>query len=189
MRRNQHHPTIWHSIAIGLTVLTTAVSLLALSATPITARGQQNIQCNTTYVVQAGDDLFRLSLKYNVSIAALQSVNNISDANLIFIGQSLCIPAGNAPASNTPVPLSGYSPTVVPNATSQVGDVGTEPPVDAIGNFLEICTICSAKDINATQLQYRQGQSVCASVKPFENSGAVAWYRVNRAWCAWYHFF
>lgn len=188
MRRNQHHFRIWHLIAIGLTVFCTAGSSLVLNPTPITARGTQNIQCANTYVVQLGDDLFRISLHFNTTIAVLQSVNNISDANVIFVGQTLCIPTGSVPAGNTVV-QPGFSPNVVPNSPTQVGDIGTEPPVDAIGNFLEICTICTVKDINATQLQFRQSQSVCASVKPFDNTGAVAWYRVNRAWCAWYGIF
>ena len=191
MRRKQHYLTLFpyqtvlRSIAIGLTILCTVTSLLALNTQAISAQGQQNVQCDSTYTVQAGDDLFQISLHFNVSIAALQSVNNISNANLIFAGQTLCIPAGSAAVPGT---VTGAAPGVPANVANNnnVGDIGTEPPVDAIGNFLEICATCSANDIDATQLQFRQGQSICASVKLVPGDKALGWYRVNRQWCAWY---
>ncbi|MFP4016725.1 MAG: LysM peptidoglycan-binding domain-containing protein, partial [Halanaerobiales bacterium] len=43
------------------------------------------------YTVKAGDSLYRISLKYNVSISTIKSVNNLS-SNIIYIGQKLEIP-------------------------------------------------------------------------------------------------
>ncbi|MGB8644569.1 MAG: LysM peptidoglycan-binding domain-containing protein [Anaerolineae bacterium] len=45
-----------------------------------------------TYVVQPGDNLYRIALKYNVSIYALMQANGISNPNYIFAGQVLTIP-------------------------------------------------------------------------------------------------
>jgi LysM repeat protein len=45
-----------------------------------------------TYVVQPGDNLYRIAIRYNVSLTALGSANNISNYNLIFVGQVLQIP-------------------------------------------------------------------------------------------------
>jgi LysM repeat protein len=45
-----------------------------------------------THVVQRGENLFRISLRYNVSIAALMQANGILNPNLIYAGQVLRIP-------------------------------------------------------------------------------------------------
>jgi peptidoglycan-N-acetylglucosamine deacetylase len=45
-----------------------------------------------TYVVQPGDNLFRLALRYNTTIYALANANNIVNVNLIYVGQKLIIP-------------------------------------------------------------------------------------------------
>jgi len=45
-----------------------------------------------TYVVQRGDNLFRLALRYNTTIHAIANANNIANINLIFVGQKLVIP-------------------------------------------------------------------------------------------------
>ena len=48
-----------------------------------------------TYVVQPGDNLYRLSLRFNVTMLALMTENNIVDANRILVGQTLRIPQSN----------------------------------------------------------------------------------------------
>lgn len=45
-----------------------------------------------TYVVQPGDNLYRISLRFNVSLAELIRINNIADANRVFVGQRLTLP-------------------------------------------------------------------------------------------------
>jgi LysM repeat protein len=45
-----------------------------------------------TYVVQQGDTLFKIALRFGVTVAALQSANNISDPNKVYPGQVLKIP-------------------------------------------------------------------------------------------------
>lgn len=45
-----------------------------------------------TYVVQPGDNLFRISLRFGVPLTRLAAVNNIVNYNLIYIGQVLVIP-------------------------------------------------------------------------------------------------
>ncbi|MEO0561370.1 MAG: LysM peptidoglycan-binding domain-containing protein [Chloroflexota bacterium] len=47
----------------------------------------------TTYVVQTGDNLYRISLRFNTSFQALADLNGIDDPNVIFIGQELVVPA------------------------------------------------------------------------------------------------
>jgi LysM repeat protein len=46
----------------------------------------------TTYVVRPGDNLYRISLRFNVSMLALSEANGIVNVNKIFAGQVLVIP-------------------------------------------------------------------------------------------------
>ncbi len=69
-------------------VMVVLLSLMLTSAAPAFA--------DTTYVVQPGDTLFIISLKFGVSQAALISANGITNPNLIFVGQRLIIPSAGS---------------------------------------------------------------------------------------------
>jgi LysM repeat protein len=47
-----------------------------------------------TYVVQAGDTLFRISQRYNVSMEEIIIANQLANPNRLAVGQSLIIPVG-----------------------------------------------------------------------------------------------
>jgi LysM repeat protein len=74
---------------------------------------------NTSYVVQPGDNLFRISLRFNTTVAALAAANGITNVNLIFAGQTLIIPGpgGNVPPPVTTPPAGG---TPAPGTTTYV---------------------------------------------------------------------
>ena len=46
----------------------------------------------TTYVIQPGDNLYRIALRNGISLTDLAEANNITNFNLIFIGQTLTLP-------------------------------------------------------------------------------------------------
>jgi len=48
--------------------------------------------CRWIHPVSRGQNLFRISLRYGVSMSAIVQANGISNPNLIYAGQSLCIP-------------------------------------------------------------------------------------------------
>lgn len=48
--------------------------------------------CRWLHPVSSGQNLFRISLRYGVSISTIVQANDISDPNLIYAGQTLCIP-------------------------------------------------------------------------------------------------
>ena len=54
------------------------------------------VNCNPNgqvHIVRQNENLFRISLQYNVSIAALVSCNGIANKNLIYIDQQIVIPS------------------------------------------------------------------------------------------------
>lgn len=46
----------------------------------------------TYYTVQGGDTLFSIALRFGSTVPAISRANNITNQNLIFVGQKLCIP-------------------------------------------------------------------------------------------------
>ena len=83
-------------IALGL-----ALALLAMLA-PGVASAQGIGQ---THVVQPGENLFRIALRYGVSIQAFATINGIVNPAMIYVGQRLVIPADVAAVTSpTPTP-------------------------------------------------------------------------------------
>ncbi len=75
---------------------------------------------SVTHTVQAGENLFRISLRYNTLMAAIASASGISNYDLIYVGQTLTIPCASGSSSSAPV---YYAP------------VPTAPPFDANGDL------------------------------------------------------
>ncbi|MFW6082549.1 MAG: LysM peptidoglycan-binding domain-containing protein [Chloroflexota bacterium] len=48
--------------------------------------------CRWNHVVASGQNLYRISLHYGVSMYAIAQANNITNMNLIYAGDTLCIP-------------------------------------------------------------------------------------------------
>ncbi len=88
------------------------MSLVVLPGPTLHAQG-------TTYTVQPGDNLYRISLKFNISIAAIQQANGIENANLIFVGQVLQIPGSDGTTQPTAAP---GQPTTAPTAAPSGGE-------------------------------------------------------------------
>ncbi|MBE2266901.1 MAG: LysM peptidoglycan-binding domain-containing protein [Anaerolinea sp.] len=70
--------------------------LVMASASPMLA--QDNV-----HVVQPGENLFRISLQYDVDITALAQANGITNTWQIYSGQRLVIPGVTPPAAEAPV--------------------------------------------------------------------------------------
>ncbi|MBL8117685.1 MAG: LysM peptidoglycan-binding domain-containing protein [Anaerolineae bacterium] len=93
------------------------LSLLALLFALASTTLAQN-PGETTHVVQPGENLFRISLRYNVSMASIASRNNIANLNLIYVGQTLIIPAGGTTNPPPATAAPGVTPTPPPPSTS-----------------------------------------------------------------------
>ena len=70
------------------TTVPTAAPTAAPTAVPTTAPSGEK-----THVVQPGENLFRISLYYGMSYESLAAANGIINPDLVYIGQSLIIPA------------------------------------------------------------------------------------------------
>ncbi len=81
------HPLIHGFVMISL------LASIVLAFTPQVARAE----CNVYHQVVRGQNLFRISLRYGVSMQAIAAANGIADVSRIYAGQTLYIPCvGNA---------------------------------------------------------------------------------------------
>ena len=113
--------------ATPTTTATTSAGALIPTAAPLTATPQPEIvqatptpeptpaatpaagsgDGTTTYTVEAGDSLYGIAARFDVSADAILQANGMSDGSLILIGQELTIPlpaaggAGSAPGGST----------------------------------------------------------------------------------------
>ena len=88
-----------------------ALALLGLLLSPMAARADGPI----VYVVQPGDNLFRIGLRYGLTAQQIASANNLSSVSQIVVGQRLVIPAPGAASA------PAYSPTSTAQSYYVVG--------------------------------------------------------------------
>jgi len=67
-------------------------------------------QANTdTYIVQKGDILSRLAADFGTTIKTLISMNNLSNPDVLYVGQELRVPAGSRKSSSSSSSSKSYS--------------------------------------------------------------------------------
>ncbi len=79
-------------------ILVATTLVLASAASVAVAAPQAWYTCAAYHTVRYGENLNSISAMYGVSVQALMAANNIYNPNLIYAGQTLCIPG------STPVP-------------------------------------------------------------------------------------
>ena len=99
---------------VSLVCLACITSLTAISR-PVAAQTKQQ-----TVIVQPGETLYRIALRYGVTVDAIVRANNLVDPSYIYAGQTLIIPNGAAP---TPAAVAATSqPLYAVNYIVQPGD-------------------------------------------------------------------
>lgn len=100
--------------------------------TPTTSPGTPGAPI--VHVVQRGENLFRIALRYNTTVEAIAAANGIHNPQLIYVGQKLTIPRGGA----TPPPGGGRTHVVQPgeNLFRIALRYGTTPQAIAVANNL-----------------------------------------------------
>ncbi len=119
--------------AVATTEATSAATPAAtapVTATPLatavaTAAPTAVTEIPATYTVQPGDNLYRISLKFNTTMQALMELNGLANPNVIFVGQVLKIPGGTAaaqPGATPGAPVgTGTAEAIPTNLASNVG--------------------------------------------------------------------
>jgi len=82
--------------ALAFTTPTPTLAPLLPTASPTLNTGTGGTGGPCSHVVQQGDNLFRISLRYNVPIQTIATANNIVNINIINIGDTLNIPGCNS---------------------------------------------------------------------------------------------
>jgi len=82
---------------------------------------RQSLSC-TWYTVQPGDWLSRIASRYGLSWQTLASTNHLSNPNLIYPHEALCIPLGTAASPPPSAPASPPVPTQTTPSTFIAGD-------------------------------------------------------------------
>ncbi len=108
------------SMTAGVTATVKVAATSVMTSTP-SAKATP-----TTYVIQEGDTLMAIAIRFDVTVEALQSANGITDPAKLRIGQSLVIPVGGVvpvamaatPASTQTVASSGRAVTATVAAAS-----------------------------------------------------------------------
>jgi murein DD-endopeptidase MepM/ murein hydrolase activator NlpD len=107
----------------------------------------------STYIVQPGDTLYAIALKFGTTIQALQEANNIADPAALAVGRRLIIP-GRAPTSAT-----AASRTATPSGQSPTrAAAGASPPARSTAG---------SKDANHTIYVVKRGDALATIAQQF----------------------
>lgn len=91
--------------------------ILVASSLAVVSETKASALCQQYHTVQRGENLFRIALRYNTTVATLRAANGLANSNLIYAGQALCVvPTGPQPVPQ-PVPGDQTSYRVQPGDT------------------------------------------------------------------------
>ncbi len=138
-------------VAVVLVVL-----LLAIPATALAQDGGGQVK----HTVQAGENLFRIALKYGTTVDAIVKANNITNPNVILVGQELVIP--NPAVTPTAQPPGTVTPTT-PSAT-----VTPQPPPQEVVHVVQ-----PGENLFRVALKYNLLTSIVAAYNGIENPSLI----------------
>jgi LysM repeat protein len=94
------------------TAPTTAAATPAPTSAP-TATPVPPVSGATTHVVQPGENMFRIALRYGTTVEAIAQANGIANPRLIYVGQELTIPSTSGQPAQPAQPSPGGNTYVV----------------------------------------------------------------------------
>lgn len=111
---------------VPLPTTTPTLNPVLPTSTPLPAQPGQDCY----HQVKAGENLFRLSMRYGLTVQSLASANGISNIQLIIVGDSLRIPGCGTtgvtpPPTSVPVPTRGTvgDPSNLPTSVPSAGGI------------------------------------------------------------------
>lgn len=140
---------------------------ITIAPPPTATPAPQTGACPPTHTVQAGENLFRIALRYGLTYQELAAANGITNPNLIAVGTVLTIPGcgGAQPA-----------PTSAPGA----GAVGPQPgdTVDTNGDILH--TVQAGENLFRIALRYGLTYQELAAYNGITNPSEISVGQVIR---------
>lgn len=91
-------------VASGENTMRRLVLILFVLGLLVSAAGVLAQSPNVQYVVQPGDTLQNIAVRFGTTWQAIAQLNNIPNPNVIYVGQVLLIPVGYVPPPPTPPP-------------------------------------------------------------------------------------
>ncbi|GIK58435.1 MAG: LysM peptidoglycan-binding domain-containing protein [Chloroflexi bacterium] len=136
-------------------------SVPAVSAIAPAASGS-----SVTYVVRPGDTVYRIATRYGTTVTAVAQANNLANANTIYVGQVLIIPAaGSYTAPTTPwvqnpyaapaAPASGAPPANWSQVPSSLPDVPNTPATTETNPTVQVDRSCARFNFMQGRDRYR----------------------------------
>lgn len=128
----------------------------------------------TTYTVRAGDTLYAIATRYGTTVARIAQANNISNVNLIRVGQVLKIPG----TATTPAP----TPKPTPPATTTTYTVRAGDTLSAIAARYKttVARIAQANNIrNVNLIRVGQVLKIPGTAAPKPTPAPVRTYTVR----------
>lgn len=129
MRKFDKFKTLSFILVFALCVLTLLVQRPLIAANQYQTADSSE---PTTYVVQAGDTLSAIARRFETTVTVLMELNNLPNANVIYVGQTLIVRAPVAtptPGSTVPEATATTAPTATVAATPVITATVTETPV------------------------------------------------------------
>jgi len=98
-----------YSLATQRALIILIVLTLAMTLIPAALLAAPPAQSPTVYIVQWGDTLFSISMRFHTTVPALMAANGLTNYN-IYAGQRLILPPYSPPVTTTPPPTpSNYT--------------------------------------------------------------------------------
>ncbi len=141
-------------------MLTTAATLGI--ATMGVAAGTAVANADTTYTVQAGDTLSKISHKFandNSLVNKLAQDNNIQNKDLIYVGQQLTIKDGNDSAATTTSAAAATSASSATSAAASASDQSTTQAASAASAASAQTSAASSQASTTTSSTYTSSVS------------------------------
>ncbi len=119
IRKRRQWQIVLAAVLLLLTAIAGAVALtIGKDATQETLPNISGADC--VHVVQRGENIFRISLRYGVSVIDIAAANGISNLQLLIVNQPLVIPGcGNLPPENINLPKVDIS---LPSCTNSLSN-------------------------------------------------------------------
>ncbi len=103
----------WTNVEPGLSVIDDSP---IISTTPVEPVYVPPVQTSSTYIVQKGDVLSKIAQKFNTTTATLISINNLTNPDVLYVGQELKVPSSGGGSSYT-APAKTSAPSVQKGGT------------------------------------------------------------------------